>query len=262
VNTIVKRNSVELSEYQKKKFKFTCTNPRIVYMRLHVATIYIKAHNHNRVGSCHSWDIWKSALFPDSRKTELSIISFMRVHCRICDTWGHSGGHCQIGVVLGNVFVQIQFPKHLFTPRTLYGHIWNGFWRFDSFQFADSGFIYFCSQMCLRRSLWKHLPWEIHSIVCLTCPGLCPWSFSKTLPLIFSNLMSEPYDCSGLVWLRGTLVWLRVHASTQAAAGTCTHLANYSVRVQLSPQAQECLQWKCASRAACMHTRLQRCFGS
>jgi len=36
----------------------------------------------------------------------------------------------------------------------------------------------------------------------------------------------------------GTLVWLRLHVSTQAATGTCrTHLASYSVGVQLSTQA-------------------------
>jgi len=38
-----------------------------------------------------------------------------------------------------------------------------------------------------------------------------------------------------------TLVWLRVYAWTQAAAGTCAHLTCYSVWVQFSLQAQECL---------------------
>jgi len=55
-----------------------------------------------------------------------------------------------------------------------------------------------------------------------------------------------------------------LHASMQAAAGTCTHLASYSVGVLLSPQAQDILnrpQAQCtASRAACMHTCFQRCF--
>jgi len=32
-----------------------------------------------------------------------------------------------------NVFVQIPFPKHLFTLRTPYGHIQTGFWRFQIF---------------------------------------------------------------------------------------------------------------------------------
>ena len=58
----------------------------------------------------------------------LDIISFMRVHC---DTWHNSRGHHQIGVLLGNVIVQILFPKHLFTPRTQtpYGHIRTRFWK-------------------------------------------------------------------------------------------------------------------------------------
>jgi len=58
----------------------------------------------------------------------LDIISFMWVHC---DTWDKSRGHRQIGVLLGNVFVQIPFPKYLFTPRTWtpYRHIRSGFWR-------------------------------------------------------------------------------------------------------------------------------------
>ena len=57
----------------------------------------------------------------------LDIISFMRVHC---DTWDNGRGHYHIGVVLGNVFVQIPFPKHLLTPRTPYGQIWTGYRRF------------------------------------------------------------------------------------------------------------------------------------
>ena len=55
-----------------------------------------------------------------------------------------------------------------------------------------------------------------------------------------------------------------LHASTQAAARTCTHLAGYSVGVLLSPQAQDFLnrpQAQCTpSRAVCMHTCFQRCF--
>jgi len=55
-----------------------------------------------------------------------------------------------------------------------------------------------------------------------------------------------------------------LHASTQAAAGTCTHLVSYSVGVLLSLQAQDFLnspQAQCTtSRAACMHTCFQRCF--
>ena len=54
-----------------------------------------------------------------------------------------------------------------------------------------------------------------------------------------------------------------LHASTQAAARTCTHLAGYSVGVLLSPQARDflnCPQAQCTpSRAACMHTCFQRC---
>jgi len=33
-----------------------------------VVSIYIKVRNHSPVGSCHSWDTWKSALFPDFRR--------------------------------------------------------------------------------------------------------------------------------------------------------------------------------------------------
>ena len=55
-----------------------------------------------------------------------------------------------------------------------------------------------------------------------------------------------------------------LHASTQGAAGTCTHLASYGVGVLLSPQAQDFLnrpQAQCTpSRAVCMHTCFQRCF--
>jgi len=50
-------------------------------------------------------------------KETLNLESFMRIHC---DTWDDSRSDRQIGVVLGNVFVQIPFPKHRFTPGTLY----------------------------------------------------------------------------------------------------------------------------------------------
>ena len=50
------------------------------------------------------------------------------------------------GVVLRNMFVQIPFPKQLFTPRTLYGHIRTGFWRFWLFPVCrhPSTFVYGC----------------------------------------------------------------------------------------------------------------------
>jgi len=55
-----------------------------------------------------------------------------------------------------------------------------------------------------------------------------------------------------------------LHASTQVAAGTCTHLASYSVGVLLSPQVRDFLkrpQAQCtASRAACNDTCVQRFF--
>jgi len=54
----------------------------------------------------------------------LDIISFMWVHW---GTWENSRGHHEMGVVLGNVLIQIPFPKHLFTPRTPYVHIRTGF---------------------------------------------------------------------------------------------------------------------------------------
>ena len=44
----------------KYGFMYTCDF-------IFVVSIYIKVHNHSRVGSCHSWDTWKSVLFPDSR---------------------------------------------------------------------------------------------------------------------------------------------------------------------------------------------------
>ena len=69
-------------------------------------------------------DTWKSALFPDSRKDSwhnLFHVGTLRDNGR---------GHHQIGMVLGIFFVQIPFPKHFFTPRTPYGHIRTGFWRF------------------------------------------------------------------------------------------------------------------------------------
>ena len=53
-----------------------------------------------------------------------------------------------------------------------------------------------------------------------------------------------------------------LHASTQATAGTYTHLASNSVGVVLSPQAQDFLnrpQFQCAaSRTVCIHTCFQR----
>ena len=60
----------------------------------------------------------------------LDIISFMWVHW---NTWQNSRGHHEIGVVLGNLFVQIPFPKYLFTPRTPHGHMRIRFWRFQIF---------------------------------------------------------------------------------------------------------------------------------
>ena len=55
-----------------------------------------------------------------------------------------------------------------------------------------------------------------------------------------------------------------LHVSTQAAAGTCTHLVSYSVGVLFSLQAQDFLnrpQVQCTtSRAACMRTCFQKCF--
>ena len=92
-------------------------------------SIYIKVRNHSRVGSCHFGDTWKSAVLPILEET-IDIISFMWVHW---DTRENIRGHHEMGVVLEDVLVQIPFPKHLFTPRTPYGHIRTGFWRFRIF---------------------------------------------------------------------------------------------------------------------------------
>jgi len=55
-----------------------------------------------------------------------------------------------------------------------------------------------------------------------------------------------------------------LHSSTQAAAGTCTHLASCSVGVLLSSQAQDFLNRLQAKytvlRAGCVYTCFQRCF--
>ena len=71
-----------------------------------------------------------SQRFPRILEKTLDIISFMWVHW---DTWENSRGHHKMDVVLEDVLVQIPFPKHLFTPRTQYGHIRTGFWRFRIF---------------------------------------------------------------------------------------------------------------------------------
>ena len=82
----------------------------------------------------------------------LDIISFMQVHCE------DSRGHRQIGVVLRYVFVQIPFPKHLFTPRTPYGHVRTGFWKFWLFPHCrlPSIFVRWCHRpvgLCLLDQL-------------------------------------------------------------------------------------------------------------
>jgi len=114
----------------------------------------------------------------------LDIIPFMRVHC---DTRDNNRGHHQIGVVLGNVFVQILFPKHLLVSVS---RVHNS---------ALCPFRRYCAS-----DMWKHY--------------------------------IKP------TWLLrvGTLMWLRVNASTQVAAGTYIHLASCSVPVQISAQTQEC----------------------
>jgi len=179
-------------------------------MRLHVATIYIKAHNHSRVGSCHSWDTWKSALFPDSRR---DTISFMWVHW---DTWeNNSMGHDAIGVVLRNVFVQIPFPKHLFTPRTPYGHIRTGFWRFRIFPvcrlsstfvrwYADSSapFLPPCVLVSLDSRLELFVDDGLNSTVAKFCRVFF-WFWTKIVFLWTKN----PIRCDflRLSWLVGQL---------------------------------------------------------
>jgi len=61
-----------------------------------------------------------------SPEQTLDIIVFVRLHC---DTWDLRKAYRQIGVVLGKVFVQIPFPKHHFTFKTLHKYIRTGFLR-------------------------------------------------------------------------------------------------------------------------------------
>ena len=62
--------TVELSEYQKKILSNLSVQTPGLYRCnfIVVVSMYIQVHNHSRVGSCHSWDTFKSALFPDSRR--------------------------------------------------------------------------------------------------------------------------------------------------------------------------------------------------
>ena len=82
--------------------------------------------------------------FSQILEENLDTISSMWVHW---DTWDNSRGHHAIGVVLGNVFVQILFPKHcdLFTPRKPYSHIRTGFWRFWIFENVRGTTVWKCS---------------------------------------------------------------------------------------------------------------------
>ena len=74
---------------------------------------------------------------------------------------------------------------------------------------------------------------------------LCPWSLTVNKVEKYNH--SRP-----------------LHASKQAAAGTCTHLTSYSVGVLFSLQAQDFLnrpQAQCTpSRAVCMQACFQGCF--
>jgi len=95
----------------------------------------------------------------------------------------------------------------------------------------------------------------------LPCPGLFPWSLSKTLPVICMNPSSEPRDCSGLVHWCQVAACARLNASGSRNVHTpCSH----RVGVLLSPQVQDflnCPQAQCTtSQATCMHMCFQRCF--
>ena len=120
-----------------------------------------------------------SQRFSQILEETLDIISFMWVHW---DTWDNSRSHHEIGVVLGNVFVQILFPKHLFTPRTLYWHIRTGFCRFWIFPpyRLQSTFVRWC-----QEPVWFHLL-EQYTIECrLRCPALKPhiaWIYGVCVP--------------------------------------------------------------------------------
>ena len=194
------------------------------------------------------------------------IISFMWVHW---DTLENSRGHQEMGVVLGNVLVQITFPKYLFTQRTPYGHIQTGSWRFRIFPVCRLpstfvcwypgllGFVFWTNlQLCVRlldqlkilcQNMLQVQEVDQYRSVSNTNPPPPDTKDTTITPLICSNDMFEPRVRTRI----STLVLLRVHASTQAATGTCTHLASYSVGVQLIPQAQDllnrpqaqCLPW-------------------
>jgi len=82
--------------------------------------------------------------------------------------------------------------------------------------------------------IWLSMRSTSHKILKMWCVHI---SFvARNAAVICPIPISEPHN----YWV-DTLVFLRVHASTQAAAGTCTHLACYSVGVHFSLRAQECL---------------------
>jgi len=128
----------------------------------------------------------------------------MRVHC----DWGDSRGHRQIGVLLGNVFVQIPFPKHHFTRRTWtpHGHIRTGFWRSWLFppSWLPSKFVRWC-----QGPVGFHLLDQL-TIVCWLRRFVQDWVFAGNF-LVFGAKMfffqKIPYVvifyCLG--WLVGCL---------------------------------------------------------
>jgi len=164
----------------------------------------------------------RSQRFSRILEETLDMIFFMRVHC---DNWDNSKGHHQIGVVLGNVFVQIPFPKHLFAPRTPYGHIQTEFWRFGFFPVSRLTFTF------------------VHG-----CQG--PVGFCLLDPV------SEPNDCSGFVYWCGC-VCMRQRSSRSNVHTPCK-LQRWSSAQSASSGVPAVSDTAiCASRAACMHTRFQ-----
>ena len=114
-----------------------------------------------------------SQRFSQILKEILDIISFMRVHC----DWDDGRGHRQICVLLGNVFVQIPFPKHLITPTcrtwTPYEHIRIGFWRSCLFppSCLPSTFIRWC-----QGPVWFRLLGQV-TLVCKLRGFVHDWIF-------------------------------------------------------------------------------------
>jgi len=107
----------------KKKIDFTCTYPQDCIHATPCCDYLYQSAQSQSCGFLSFLGHVKVSAFPEFSKTELNIISFMRVHCRFCDTWDNRGCHRQIGVVLRNLIVQIQVSiTSLYTQDTVWPH--------------------------------------------------------------------------------------------------------------------------------------------